>query len=205
MVLAELAGGVAEVEQELGQRRRAGLQEGRAAGQLRRDHAGAQRRHAGEEGGAPGRAALLGVIGHELRTFIADAVDVRRFADHQTLMVDARLHPADVVAHDEHDVGFTAFSCASAGEATNVTAANAVNRLSRMLLRYLMVFSSICTLSLHFGLHWFAASSRRPTPHRTGSRRDRRSQSVESLNYSSLLMSSSLRFSVAVACLTTQH
>ena len=32
MVLAELAGGVAEIEQELGERRRAGPQVGRAAG-----------------------------------------------------------------------------------------------------------------------------------------------------------------------------
>ena len=61
MVLAELAGVVAEIEQELGERRRAGPQIGRAAGQLRRDHAGAQRMHAGEEGVAAGRAALLGV------------------------------------------------------------------------------------------------------------------------------------------------
>jgi hypothetical protein len=37
--------------------------------------------------------------------FIANAVDVRRFPDHQAAVVDARLHPADVVAHDEEDVG----------------------------------------------------------------------------------------------------
>ena len=106
VVLAELAGVVAEIEQELGERRRAGPQVGRAAGQLRRDHAGAQRMHAGEEGVAPGRAALLGVVGHEHRAFIADAVDVGRFADHQAAVIDARLHPADVVAHDEENVGF---------------------------------------------------------------------------------------------------
>ena len=105
VVLAELAGVVAEIAQELGERRRAGPQIGRAAGQLRRDHAGAQRMHAGEEGIAPGRAALLGIVGHEDRAFIADAVDVGRFPDHQAAMVDARLHPADVVAHDEEDVG----------------------------------------------------------------------------------------------------
>ena len=58
VVLAELAGVVAEIEQELGQRRGAGSQIGRAAGQLRRDHAGAQRIHAGKEGVAPGGAAL---------------------------------------------------------------------------------------------------------------------------------------------------
>ena len=47
----------------------------------------------------------IGDIVHEDRAFLADAIDVRRFADHQTAMVDAGLHPADVVAHDEEDVG----------------------------------------------------------------------------------------------------
>ena len=111
MVLAELAGVVAEIEQELGERRRAGPQIGRAAGELRRDHAGAQRMHAGEEGIAPRRAALLGVVVGELRAFLPDAVDVGRFADHQAAMIDARLHPADVIAHDEEDVGLALRLC----------------------------------------------------------------------------------------------
>ena len=106
VVLAELAGGVAEIEQELGERRGAGPQIGRAAGQLRRDHARAQRIHAGEEGIAPGGAALHGDIVHEDRALVPDAVDVGRFPDHQAAVVDARLHPADVVAHDEENVGF---------------------------------------------------------------------------------------------------
>src|SRR5262245_5867688 len=105
VVLAELAGVVAEIEQELGDRRRAGPQIGGASRQLRRDHAGAHRIHAGEEGIAPGGAALHGDVVHEDRTLVPDAVDVRRLADHQAAVVDARLHPADVVAHDEEDVG----------------------------------------------------------------------------------------------------
>src|SRR5262249_515772 len=105
MVLAELAGVVAKVDQELGECRRAGPQVGRATGELRWDHAGAQRIHPGEERVTPGSAALLGVVGHELRAFLPDAVDVRRFAVHQALMVDAWLHPADVIAHDEEDGG----------------------------------------------------------------------------------------------------
>jgi len=52
-----------------------------------------------------GGAALLGVVGHEDRAFVADLIDVRRLADHQAAVVDARLHPADVVTHDEEDVG----------------------------------------------------------------------------------------------------
>ena len=105
MVLAELAGGVAEIMQELGERRCSRSQIGDAAGKLRRDHAGAQGMHAGEEGVPSRRAALLGIVGHELRTLVAEAIDVGRFADHQATMINARLHPADVVAHDEQDVG----------------------------------------------------------------------------------------------------
>ena len=37
---------------------------------------------------------------------LGDAVDVGRFADHQPAVIATRLHPADVVAHDEQDVGF---------------------------------------------------------------------------------------------------
>ena len=53
----------------------------------------------------PAVQLCIGVVVHEDRTFVADAVDVGRFPDHQAAMVDARLHPADVVAHDEEDVG----------------------------------------------------------------------------------------------------
>jgi len=101
MVLAKLAGGVAEIKQEPGERRSPLAQIGRAAWQLRRDHASAQRIHAGEEGVATGCAALHRHIIHEHRTFMPDAVDVGRFPDHQAAVVDARLHPADVVTHDE--------------------------------------------------------------------------------------------------------
>ena len=110
VVLAELAGGVAEITQEPCKRRGAGLQIGRAAGQLWRDHTGTHRIHAGEEGIAAGRAALHRHIVHEHCAFMPDAVDVGRFPDHQAAMVDARLHPADVVAHDEEDVGLAGLS-----------------------------------------------------------------------------------------------
>src|SRR5262249_19893685 len=82
-----------------------GPQIGRAARKLRRDHAGAQRMHAGEKGITPRRAALLGIVVGKLRAFLSVAVDVRRFPDHQALVIDAWLHPADIIAHDEKDVG----------------------------------------------------------------------------------------------------
>ena len=127
MVLAELAGRVAEIEQELGERRRAGSQVGRAARQLRRDHARAQRVHAGEEGVAPGRAALLGVVRLEERAFVRDAIDVGCFADHQAAVIEARLHPADVVAHDEQDVGFLVLRLRSMRRASEYASAIAAS------------------------------------------------------------------------------
>ncbi len=61
--------------------------------------------HAGEEGVPAGGAALLGVVIGEHRTLIADAIDVGCLSGHQATMINPRLHPADVIAHDEDDVG----------------------------------------------------------------------------------------------------
>jgi hypothetical protein len=73
---------------------------------LRRNHPSAQRIHAGKEGIASGRTTLHSDIVHKDRAFIANAVDIGRFANHQAAMVNARLHPAYVIAHDEEDVWF---------------------------------------------------------------------------------------------------
>jgi hypothetical protein len=54
----------------------------------------------------PAVQTLLGVVVGKERTFIFDAIDVGRFADHQAAVVDARLHNADVITHDEEDVWF---------------------------------------------------------------------------------------------------
>ena len=48
----------------------------------------------------------IGDIVHEDCRLAPDPVDVGRLTDHQAAVVDARLHPADVIAHDEEDVGF---------------------------------------------------------------------------------------------------
>jgi hypothetical protein len=48
-----------------------------------------------------GRAALLGVVAHELGAFVRYSLEVWRFADPETLLVTDQLHPADVAAHDE--------------------------------------------------------------------------------------------------------
>ena len=57
--------------------------------------------HAGKEGGAPGRAALLGIIGHKPRAFIREAIDVGRLPNHESLMVSTHVHDADVIAHNK--------------------------------------------------------------------------------------------------------
>src|SRR6516225_3872388 len=105
MVLAKFAGRVAEVAQEYCERWGARLQVGRAARKLRRDHARAYRIHAGEEGIAPGGAALHGHVVHEDCALVADPIDIWSFAHHQSAVIDTRLHDADVVTHDEKDVG----------------------------------------------------------------------------------------------------
>src|SRR4030095_4848666 len=106
MVLAKLAGRVTKVAQEPRERRGAGSQVARAARELRGDHGRAQRIHSREAGISPGGATLLSVIGHEFRAFFRNPVDVWRFPDHQALMIATRLHYADVIAHDEQDIGF---------------------------------------------------------------------------------------------------
>ena len=70
--------------------------------------AGADRRLAGDEGRAAGRAALLAVPVGEDRAFLADAVDVGRAVAHDAHVVGADIEPADVVAHDEQDVRLAA-------------------------------------------------------------------------------------------------
>ena len=142
VVLAELAGVVTEVAQEPCERRGAGLQVSRAARELRRDHAGAQRMHAGKEGISPGGAALLGIVVGEHRTLIADAVDVGRLANCKATMIDARLHNADVITHDEKDVGFLC-GCADAGW-VHLPSMNAANKLSQSVRRIFMAASSTC-------------------------------------------------------------
>ena len=58
----------------------------------------------GDEGGAPRRAARLGVERGQAQAFLADPVDVRRRHAHQVAAVGRDVEPADVVAEDDEDV-----------------------------------------------------------------------------------------------------
>src|SRR3954453_11077042 len=110
MIFATHAGVVTDIQQELGERRGTWAQVRGAAWQLRRNHAGPKRRHTREERVAPRSATRLRNVVHENSTVVSDAVDVRFFAHHQAAMVDASLHPADIVTHYEKDVGFASLS-----------------------------------------------------------------------------------------------
>jgi hypothetical protein len=62
--------------------------------------------HAGEECCAPSGTAGLSIVVHKHATFLCKPVNVWCFPNHQSAVIAARLHPADVIAHDEQDVGF---------------------------------------------------------------------------------------------------
>ena len=108
VVLAELAGRVAERLQHLGDGGVFGLQADVRPRQPDLGQSGADRRLAGDEGGAPGGAALLAVPVGEERALLRDAVDVGRPVAHHPEVVGAHVQPADVVGHDHEDVGLVA-------------------------------------------------------------------------------------------------
>ena len=105
VVLAELAGRIALRLQDVGDGRVLLRQAFRRAGQADLEQAGADRRLAGDEGGAARRAGLLAVIVGEDRAFAGDAVDVGRAVAHHAAIVGADVPQPDVVAHDDQDVG----------------------------------------------------------------------------------------------------
>ena len=104
VVLAELAGGVAERLERLGDRDVLGAQAEVGGRQPDLGEARAQGRLAGDEGRAARRAALLGVVVGEHHAFAGDAVDVRRAVAHQAERIGADVGLADIVAEDDEDV-----------------------------------------------------------------------------------------------------
>jgi hypothetical protein len=62
----------------------------------------------GDEGRAPRRAALLGVVIGEHHAFATDAVDIRRAIAHQAERIGADIRLPDIVAEDDQDVRFAA-------------------------------------------------------------------------------------------------
>ena len=105
VVLAELARGIAHGLERRGDGHRLrGDADGRA-GLADRGHAGADRQLAGDEVRAARRAARLGVVVGEQHAFGGELVEVRRPPGHHAAVVGADVPHADVVAHDDDDVG----------------------------------------------------------------------------------------------------
>ena len=115
MVLAELAGDIAERLEQRGDRRVLDLHALRRARQADLGEAGADRRLAGDEGGAAGGAALLAVPVGEQRALLGDAVDVGRAVAHHAAVVGADIELADVIAPDDEDVRLVRLRERSAG------------------------------------------------------------------------------------------
>ena len=67
-------------------------------------HAGADGKLAGDEIGAPGGAARLGVVVGEQHSLRGEPVEVRRPAGHHAPVVGTDIPHADVVTHDDDDV-----------------------------------------------------------------------------------------------------
>ncbi len=105
MVLAELAGRIALRLQHGGECdglvRKADI----GARLTDRGHARADRQLAGDEIRPARRAARLGVIVGEHHALVGQLVEVRRLAGHDAAMIGADVEPADVVAHDDKNVG----------------------------------------------------------------------------------------------------
>jgi hypothetical protein len=104
VVLAELAGRVAERLEQLGDGRVLGLQADRRRWDPHLGEAGAEHALAGDERRPPGRAALLAVGVGEPHPLVGDPVDVGRAVAHQAVAVAAQVGDADVVTPDDQDV-----------------------------------------------------------------------------------------------------
>ena len=106
MVLAELAGGVAERLEHLGDGRVFLLQADGRAGHADLGQARADRVLAGDEARAAGGAALLRVVVGEGHAFLRHAVDVGRPVAHHAAAEVADVPYADVIAPEDQDIGF---------------------------------------------------------------------------------------------------
>jgi hypothetical protein len=104
VVFAELTGGVTLVLQQVTEGRRPVRDPVLGAGHPDGEEARAEGVLTENEGGAPGGAALLGVVVREHPAFAGDPVDVGRFVAHDAVVVCADIVHTDVVAPDDDNV-----------------------------------------------------------------------------------------------------
>ena len=104
VVLAELAGGVAQRLQQLGNGRVFRAQTQIRTGKAYLAQSGAKDALPGDEGGPPCRAALLGVAVGKDHSFIGDPVDIGRPVAHHAFRIGADVGLSDVVAPDDENI-----------------------------------------------------------------------------------------------------
>jgi hypothetical protein len=104
MVLAELAGGIAEWLEHFGNGGVFWLKSDGSAGHSDFGQAGAERVLAADEGRTSSGAALLAVVVGEGDAFLGDAVDVWRPVAHHTPAEVADIPGADVIAPEDQDI-----------------------------------------------------------------------------------------------------
>ena len=109
VVLAELAGGITERLQHFGDGRVFLLKADLGTRHPHLRQARADRILAGDEAGAPGRAALLGVVIGEGHALFGNTVDVGRAIAHHAAAEVADVPDADVVSPEDQNVWF--FCC----------------------------------------------------------------------------------------------
>src|SRR6516164_3136456 len=105
MVLAELSGLVAHPLQRSSNRHGLGGNAEWCSRLAYRCHAGANGQFARDEVGAACRTTRLGVVGIETHSFSSKLVEVGSESRHHALVIDANVEPANVVTHDDDDVG----------------------------------------------------------------------------------------------------
>ena len=105
VVLAELPGGVALRLQRGGNRAGLSRHTDIGAGLANGSKTRAQRDLAGDEGSAARRATGLGIVVREQHALAGQLVEVGGLARHHAPVVGADVEPADIVAHDEENVG----------------------------------------------------------------------------------------------------
>src|SRR5215470_845695 len=105
VILAELAGDVSLLLEQIGDGGRPGRDALRRAGHADGEETRAEGMLAEDERRAAGRAALLGVGIGEERTLAGDAIDVRGAVAHHAEAVGADVVNADVVTPNHEDVG----------------------------------------------------------------------------------------------------
>ncbi len=106
VVFTKLAGGITELFEN---RRDGGvffLQTLRRARHADFAHPGTKRHLAGDKGRTACGGALLRVVGGKLSPFRRDAVNIRGFIPHHSLVIGTEIPVTNIIAKDHHDIGF---------------------------------------------------------------------------------------------------